>query len=123
MPPSLTCPHCGRTSYNVNDLTNRYCGWCHVFLDDAPGVTTPGRYYGRTDTGQLEAAPPGRPDAVICRRVVDFPGRQVPTGGAVGTCGECGAAVVFNPAGPHQDQPRICMQCASIRPLPITRPT
>jgi hypothetical protein len=25
---------CGRTSYNPNDVNERYCGFCHVFLDD-----------------------------------------------------------------------------------------
>jgi hypothetical protein len=38
----LTCPICGRTSYNPNDLAERYCGACHLCLDDvvviAPGV-------------------------------------------------------------------------------------
>jgi len=32
--PSLTCPFCGRVSYNRNDVTQRYCGACHRFLDD-----------------------------------------------------------------------------------------
>lgn len=31
---SITCPRCGRTSYNTNDVRERYCGYCHVFLDD-----------------------------------------------------------------------------------------
>ena len=28
-PPSFTCPDCGMTSYNPNDITNQYCGACH----------------------------------------------------------------------------------------------
>ena len=32
---SITCPVCGYTSYNPNDVKNRYCGNCHVFIDDA----------------------------------------------------------------------------------------
>src|ERR1043166_5712892 len=32
---SITCGQCGRTSHNPNDVENRYCGACHVFL--APG--------------------------------------------------------------------------------------
>jgi hypothetical protein len=32
--PSITCPVCHRTSYNANDITNRYCGACHWFHDD-----------------------------------------------------------------------------------------
>jgi ribosomal protein S27AE len=27
--PSFTCPHCGRTSWNANDIRERYCGACH----------------------------------------------------------------------------------------------
>lgn len=33
--PSYTCPRCGRTSYNPNDLAQRYCGACHAFEKDA----------------------------------------------------------------------------------------
>ncbi len=29
----LTCPKCGLTSHNSNDVRNRYCGHCHVFID------------------------------------------------------------------------------------------
>jgi hypothetical protein len=29
--PSITCPRCGRTSYNPNDIRERYCGACHHF--------------------------------------------------------------------------------------------
>jgi hypothetical protein len=36
-PPSFTCPRCGAVSYNPNDIRERYCGRCHVFVDDAPG--------------------------------------------------------------------------------------
>lgn len=28
---SYTCPKCGRTSYNPNDIANKYCGYCHEF--------------------------------------------------------------------------------------------
>lgn len=31
---SITCPRCGWVSYNANDIRERYCGHCHVFLDD-----------------------------------------------------------------------------------------
>jgi ribosomal protein L37E len=31
---SITCLRCKKTSYNVNDLKNHYCGFCHVFHDD-----------------------------------------------------------------------------------------
>lgn len=30
--PHITCPTCGMTSYNPNDIQYRYCGNCHAFL-------------------------------------------------------------------------------------------
>lgn len=27
--PSITCPRCGMTSYNPNDIREGYCGNCH----------------------------------------------------------------------------------------------
>ena len=30
----FTCVHCGRTSYNPNDLREEYCGNCHHFCRD-----------------------------------------------------------------------------------------
>lgn len=27
--PSITCPKCGLTSYNPNDIEHGYCGFCH----------------------------------------------------------------------------------------------
>jgi hypothetical protein len=27
--PGFTCPRCGRTSYNPNDIQQGYCGHCH----------------------------------------------------------------------------------------------
>ena len=35
-PPSkFVCPFCRAVSYNPNDIRERYCGRCHVFVDDA----------------------------------------------------------------------------------------
>lgn len=31
--PSITCPKCGRTSHNPNDVRERYCGNCHQYHD------------------------------------------------------------------------------------------
>ncbi len=77
-----------------------------------------GEYFLRTPGGSLEPTAPGIPDVVICRRVVDFPGAQVPPGGIVTICRDCEAQIVTNRAK-FPDRPRICMQCASIEPLPI----
>lgn len=30
---SITCKTCQRTSYNLNDVRLRYCGFCHEFHD------------------------------------------------------------------------------------------
>jgi hypothetical protein len=32
----FTCPRCGAVSHNPNDARERYCGRCHVFVDDVP---------------------------------------------------------------------------------------
>lgn len=29
--PSITCPECGMTSYNPNDIREGYCGNCHAY--------------------------------------------------------------------------------------------
>jgi hypothetical protein len=38
---AITCHTCGMTSHNPNDVLHRYCGRCHVFLEDPeiPGPT------------------------------------------------------------------------------------
>jgi hypothetical protein len=37
---SITCTKCHTTSHNPNDVEKRYCGSCHVFLDEpAPQIT------------------------------------------------------------------------------------
>jgi len=35
--PSITCPRCGLTSYNGNDIRERYCGNCHMWHDQMEG--------------------------------------------------------------------------------------
>jgi hypothetical protein len=47
--PSLVCPQCGRVSHNPHDVAQRYCGFCHVFLDDLAPFRTMG------DTDLLDA--------------------------------------------------------------------
>jgi hypothetical protein len=32
--PGITCLHCKRTSYNPNDISHHYCGYCHAFHED-----------------------------------------------------------------------------------------
>jgi hypothetical protein len=33
MAEAFTCPKCKRTSYNRMDVAQRYCGSCHVYID------------------------------------------------------------------------------------------
>jgi ribosomal protein L37E len=55
---SITCPKCGMTSYNPNDVLNGYCGNCHeytglhpshqhtwVYVDDEYGSLADGGSY------------------------------------------------------------------------------
>lgn len=35
-PPSITCPRCGMTSYNPNDIREGYCGHCHDWTRVSP---------------------------------------------------------------------------------------
>ena len=38
---SITCHTCGMTSHNLNDVAQRYCGCCHLFLDPRQPRTGP----------------------------------------------------------------------------------
>jgi ribosomal protein L37E len=35
--PSITCPQCGRTSYNANDIREGYCGNCNDWTSKPEG--------------------------------------------------------------------------------------
>lgn len=80
--------------------------------------TKPGQYLRRDDRHRLQAVAPGEPDAVICRRVTDYPDGRPPSIALLQPCVECGAVVARNPAGPHADRPPLCMQCYGLAPLP-----
>jgi len=86
-----------------------------------PTLIQGGKWYGRiTENGPLVPAPPDlrAPDAWVCRRLADYPNGQAPAGGALGSCSECRAVIVFNPQR-RVSAPKVCMQCADIVPLPI----
>lgn len=51
-PPRITCPQCGRTSYHPEDVSNRYCGYCHQFHNSMIAEITE------------EKAKPGMPQAI-----------------------------------------------------------
>ena len=42
---SITCPQCGMTSHNKNDIEQRYCGNCHQYHDDMVSETEPGNTF------------------------------------------------------------------------------
>lgn len=35
---SITCPRCGRISYNPNDIKEHYCGYCHQWHINMKGL-------------------------------------------------------------------------------------
>jgi hypothetical protein len=83
-----------------------------------------GQFYERTPDGRMKVtAPEGRaPDAWICRRVSDYAPSPIPENAGIGACQKCRSAIVFNPKRLDTvpaDTPMICMQCTSIKPLPI----
>ncbi len=43
---SITCRRCGKTSHNLNDVRQLYCGWCHTFhevrkINDGTPIDSP----------------------------------------------------------------------------------
>lgn len=32
----IRCLQCGMGSYNLNDIAQKYCGYCHIFHADLP---------------------------------------------------------------------------------------
>jgi hypothetical protein len=87
---------------------------------ELPDVVGGQFYYHTREEGfvPIGAEPPREPDIWVCRRVADYPGQRVPAGGTVAPCTKCRASIVFNPAR-EVNAPKVCMQCARIRPLPI----
>ncbi len=77
--------------------------------------------YGILPSGDAVKLPDdyAMPDEVICRRVGDYPNGVPPAAARLAPCATCGCLIAFNPAGPHQDTPKICMQCGGIQPLPM----
>lgn len=107
----MACPRHPQWPHHAKE-----CPFC-----ERPGdYVTGGQFFERTPAGMIPLGQeaPRQADAWVCRRVADFPGQRVPTGGLIGVCSDCGAAIVFNPDR-LVAAPKVCMQCASIRPLPF----
>lgn len=57
---TFTCPFCGMTSRHPQDVAERYCGSCHVFVDD---VEERRSFEGRSteglerNTGEIQGRP------------------------------------------------------------------
>lgn len=60
MPDSITCPRCGATSHNLNDVREGYCGRCHDWTTPRPPAVLP-------------AVPPVTPGRVVRARGVGRP--------------------------------------------------
>lgn len=90
-------------------------------MDTKRTRTEGGQYYGRDAQGRLHTVGDVDipPDVVVCRRVADYPGERAPEAAQLTECTRCGARIAFNPAGPHQGRPKVCMQCGGIEPLPF----
>jgi ribosomal protein L37E len=59
----IRCHRCGRTSYNRNDVAQRYCGFCHRFHDDEDikkGPAKPTQMRGGVQPLPRDAAPTER---------------------------------------------------------------
>lgn len=50
---SFTCPRCGATSHNPNDVAQGYCGACHDWTGEVPPVPTPTRVAERLAPGGI----------------------------------------------------------------------
>ena len=44
--PSITCPVCGMTSYNPNDIREGYCGNCHDWTSERSPNEVQGNHAG-----------------------------------------------------------------------------
>lgn len=53
---AIVCLICGRTSHNLNDVANLYCGACHWFHNDTQGIAIQYRSARRIMMWNLGAA-------------------------------------------------------------------
>jgi hypothetical protein len=52
---SITCLDCGLTSWNENDVRNRYCNYCRKFHDDKEKESQPSPEPSAESTAQVFA--------------------------------------------------------------------
>jgi hypothetical protein len=62
---SITCTRCERTSYNLSDVRNRYCGFCKLFHNDSDHRLIGGAVYiyrpGEAEPHVVNARMPAKP--------------------------------------------------------------
>lgn len=75
MTESITCPRCERTSYNPNDVLNKYCGACFRFHPEKERATVGGRLELRAE--------------LLCLPVTRFARRLAENTGLVTIRGQC----------------------------------
>jgi ribosomal protein L37E len=67
---TITCLRCGKISFNPNDVSNLYCGFCHAFHDPQPA---------KTQTSQV---PPKKPNTMRQRHTSKTPYASAASGNA-----------------------------------------
>lgn len=90
---SITCLRCKKTSFNPNDVTNKYCGNCHMYHES---VWPPARLAWITHTDRNVISN----DCPHCRKTLNGEvgmERQHPmkTDGDIVICAECGEPSVY----------------------------
>lgn len=73
---SFTCPECGATSYNPNDVREGYCGRCHNWTGTGHRDDDPREYGGRGASGLYWYHPPYGPTVITDRNPFMKPGRK-----------------------------------------------
>lgn len=71
--PSFTCARCGRTSHHPLDVQHRYCGHCHIYIDQwlcirvrVAGDVVSEHWFDALDPGDVEGF--GDQDGAVCSR-------------------------------------------------------
>src|ERR1700690_4304978 len=81
---SITCLKCGKTSYNLNDVKEKYCGFCHEWHPD-PDNPNPLPWHTCPVCGY-------RTDYASC---VTDRSKERPEPGDISACLKCGEVFIF----------------------------
>ena len=72
--PSITCPKCGRTSWNANDIHFGYCGNCHDWTGENVRVIKATEPLPLMDCPECACGKHGNCDSSTWDDVKDAPG-------------------------------------------------